>query len=82
MPCKRVYDPHLSVQQNIARLWPRDLALATERLCTTCRDNVAGNTTPLCLHHLLPLTTEGRDCPYYTALVPPAPITEAPRDGH
>ena len=72
---RRVVDNTLVKTQEkiIARFGRPAIAAATQRLCTRCPSRV----TPYGNCNLLPITTEGKDCPYHTPFSQPGPEASA-----
>ena len=69
-------------QDQIESRWGAQLELATERLCLACRWQTRAYLHTRCTHALLPLTTDGSDCPYYSPGLPLLPSSDNPGTAH
>ena len=78
MPRRAEHNPGFFRREYIASSYPEQLKLNLERLCARCRYRSRPTEELRCAEGLLPITTVGGDCPYYSPVAPVVPISSAP----
>ena len=76
MPKRATHNPRLLPQKYIRSHYPARYERNIRELCPNCQHRLSGGGSPQCQFGIVPVTTDGQDCPYYSPELVAVPASE------